>query len=100
MEDAVVTAVLADYRSAPIEVKYRATLVFLEKMTRHPDQLAPADARAALDAGVSPQELQDAAAVGAVFNIIARNANALDFQMPTPAEFAKAAGMLLRRGYG
>jgi hypothetical protein len=44
--------------------------------------------------------LQDAAAVGAVFNVITRNANALDFQMPTPAEFAKAAGMLLRRGYG
>lgn len=100
MDDAVVTAVLRDYRSAPIDEKYRATLAFLEKTTRHPDQLVSADARAALDAGVSAQQLRDAAAVAAVFNIITRNANALDFQMPTPAEFAKAAGMLLRRGYG
>jgi uncharacterized peroxidase-related enzyme len=100
LDDAVVAAVLADYSSAPIEEGFRATLGFLEKMTRHPEQLSAADARVVLETGVSAQQLQDAAAVGAVFNVITRNANALDFQMPTPAEFAKAAGMLLRRGYG
>lgn len=68
-------------------------------MTCHPDRLSSADARAVLDVGVSVQQLRDAAAVGAVFDIITRNANALDYQMPTPAEFVKAAGMLLRRGY-
>lgn len=100
MDDAVVAAVLADYSTAPIDEKYRATLVFLEKMTRDPGALKVDDARAVLDAGVSQQELSDATAVSSIFNIITRYANALGFVMPTPAEFAKAAGMLLRRGYG
>ncbi|RDV43284.1 hypothetical protein DOE76_18640 [Leifsonia sp. ku-ls] len=99
MDDAVAAAVLADYRTAPIDEKYRAALAFLEKMTRRPTDLTACDARAVLDTGVTAQALQDAAAVGAVFNIVTRNANALGFAMPTPDEFAKAAGMLLRRGY-
>lgn len=99
MDDAVAAAVLADYRTAPIDEKYRAALAFLEKLTRRPEELTADDARAVLDAGVTAQALRDAAAVGAVFNIITRNANALGFAMPTPEEFARAAGMLLRRGY-
>lgn len=99
MDDEVVAAVLADYRTAPISEKFRAALAFVERMTVSPDELSAADARAAMAAGVSVEELHDAAAVAAVFNIITRNANALDFEIPTPDEFAKAAGMLLRRGY-
>jgi hypothetical protein len=34
-----------------------------------------------------------------VFNIITRYANALDFAMPAPLEFDRAASMLLKRGY-
>lgn len=99
MDDEVVAAVLADYRTAPISERFRAALAFVERMTVSPDELSAADARAAMAAGVSVEELHDAAAVAAVFNIITRNANALDFEIPTPDEFAKAAGMLLRRGY-
>jgi uncharacterized peroxidase-related enzyme len=99
MDDAVVTAVIADYRTAPISEKYRAALRFLERVTASPDQVSATDAKTALDAGISVAELRDAAAVAAVFAIITRNANAFDFEMPTPAEFDKAAGMLLRRGY-
>ncbi|MGC5172072.1 carboxymuconolactone decarboxylase family protein [Microbacterium sp. DT81.1] len=99
MDDAVVTAVLADYRTAPISGRLRAALVFLETMTAHPDDLSALDARAALGAGLTRQDLEDAAAVAALFNIIARNANALDFEIPSSQDFAKAAGMLLKRGY-
>lgn len=42
----------------------------------------------------------DAAAVAALFTIITRHADALDFAIPTRSEFDKAAGMMLKRGYG
>lgn len=57
------------------------------------------DAQVALDADLTVQDLRDAAAVAAAFNIIARNANALDFEIPSAHDFDSAAGMLLRRGY-
>ncbi|WP_326948609.1 hypothetical protein OG439_07400 [Amycolatopsis sp. NBC_01307] len=54
-------------------------------------------ARAESDRGA--ERLDDAAAVAAVFNIVTRYANALGFAIPTDAEFDKAAGMMLKRGY-
>jgi uncharacterized peroxidase-related enzyme len=92
-------AAIADYRSAPISERLRAALTFLERMTTSPAELSADDARRALDAGVSVEELRDAAAVAAIFNVITRYANALDFDIPSPEEFDKAAVMLLRRGY-
>lgn len=95
----IVDACLTDYHTAPIPQPLRATLQFLETMTRRPDDLTPDDARAALTAGVSRPELADAAAVATLFNIITRYADALDFTIPTDAEFDKSATMLLKRGY-
>lgn len=68
-------------------------------MTQHPATLSAAEARAALQAGVSRAQLWDAAAVAAVFSIIARYSEALDFAIPTDTEFDKSADMLLKRGY-
>jgi uncharacterized peroxidase-related enzyme len=99
MDDAVATACLADYRSAPISEQLRATLTFLETMTMRPEELTAAHAREAMAAGVTRQQLTDAAAVAAVFNIITRYANALGFAIPTDAEYAKSATMMLKRGY-
>lgn len=99
MDNAVVDACLADYYKAPISDPLCATLAVLETMTLRPDELQADQARAAMAAGVSRQQLTDAAAVGALFNIITRYANALDFVIPTDAEFEKAAGMMLKRGY-
>ena len=95
----VVDAALSDYESAPISDVLRAALTFIEKMTRAPDELGPGDARAAIDAGVSRSQLLDSAAVAAVFNIVTRYANALDFEIPSPRDFAKSAKTLLKRGY-
>ena len=50
-------------------------------------------------AGVCSDALIDAIAVGTLFNIVTRYADALDFAMPTPEEFDRAASMLLKRGY-
>ncbi|MDX3191811.1 alkylhydroperoxidase AhpD family core domain-containing protein [Streptomyces sp. MN03-5084-2B] len=99
MDKAVADAALTDYRNAPISEPLRATLALLETMTLHPDRLEGGHVRAALAAGVTRRQLEDAAAVAAVFNIITRYANALDFAIPTDAEFDKAAGMMLKRGY-
>lgn len=99
MDPALVASAMADYHAAAISDQLRATLVFLEKMTRQPDQLTGQDARTAFDAGVTRDQLTDASAVAAVFNIITRYADALDFTIPSDKEFDKAGGMLFKRGY-
>jgi uncharacterized peroxidase-related enzyme len=99
IDRALVDAVLNDYRTAPVSDRLKAALTFIEKVTRRPDELTAADARAALDAGLSVDDLRDAAAVASIFNVIVRYANALAFQIPSSDEFDKAAGMLLKRGY-
>lgn len=99
MQRAQVDKALADYREAGLSPQLAATLGLLEKLTRDPDSLAAKDAKAVLAAGVSRAALCDAIAVAAVFGIITRYANALDFAMPTTGEFDRAADMLLKRGY-
>lgn len=93
-------ATLIDYRSAPISERLRGALTFLETMIKRPDVLGVGHVQAALRSGLTKEDLRDAAAVGALFSIITRYANALGFEIPTHAEFAKSAVMLLRRGYG
>ncbi|TDP91857.1 carboxymuconolactone decarboxylase family protein [Labedaea rhizosphaerae] len=99
VDPAVADACLEDHRTAPIAEPLRATLSVLETMTLHPDRLHGADMKEAMAAGATRAQLKDAAAVGALFNIITRYANALDFAIPTDPEFDKAAVMMLKRGY-
>ncbi len=94
-----VDAALADFRAAPISERLKATLAFLEIMTLRPMELSAHDAKAVLHAGVSADALMDAIAVGAIFSIVTRYADALDFAVPTANEFDRAANMLLKRGY-
>lgn len=99
IERSLVNTALTDYRAAPISVGLKATLEFLEAMTLRPTELTSESAAAVFEAGVSANALKDAIAVGAIFNIVTRYANALDFALPTANEFDRAAGMLLKRGY-
>ncbi|MEA2914218.1 MAG: hypothetical protein QOJ15_6299 [Bradyrhizobium sp.] len=99
LERQSVDATLEHFRTAPISNGLKATLEFLEKMTLRPTQLTADDAREVLGTGVSFEALTDAISVAAVFNIVTRYADALDFVIPTPDEFDGAAGMLLKRGY-
>ena len=48
---------------------------------------------------IAVRGMDSAVAVAALFDIITRYANALDLAVPTDAEFGKAAGMMLKRGY-
>ena len=88
-----------DFFSAPMGEWTQAAMEFLEVMTLRPTELTPNHAEAVLRAGVGAQALKDAIAVGAVFNIVTRYANALDFAVPAADEFDRAASMLLKRGY-
>ena len=99
MPQAIVDAAHADYRSAGLSGRLTATLEFLELMTRTPDEIAPTHIKRVLVAGVSRNALTDAIAVASLFAIVTRYADALNFAIPTDAEFDKAADMLLKRGY-
>ncbi|MGH6835671.1 MAG: carboxymuconolactone decarboxylase family protein [Methylocella sp.] len=100
MQRSPVDAALRDYHAVPICKGLKATLEFLEIMTLRPMELTAENAKAVLHAGVSAEALTDAIAVCALFNIITRYADALDFALPTAKEFDRAASMLLKRGYG
>lgn len=95
--DALTQAVLDDYHTAPIDGKLRATLAYLEKMTKTPESLGPDDARAVYAEGVSEAALVDAVYICALFNLIDRVADALGFDIP--ADFSRGAPMQLKRGY-
>jgi uncharacterized peroxidase-related enzyme len=99
MQRPAVDATVSDFRTAPISGNLKSALAFLEVMMLRPRELKAEHAKAALSAGVSPQALTDAIAVGTLFSIVTRYADALDFAMPTPQEFERAANMLLKRGY-
>jgi AhpD family alkylhydroperoxidase len=100
MERPLVDAVLTNFRSAPISKALKGALAFLEIMTLRPMELSAEHAKAALRSDVAAAALKDVMAVGTLFNIITRYADALDFAIPSPKEFDRAAGMLLKRGYG
>lgn len=90
---------LADYRTAPIDERLRATLGYLEKLTLAPETLGPADARALRDLGLDDDAIREAAWVAVAFNVIDRIADGLGFDVPDAAAFDASARMLLRRGY-
>jgi uncharacterized peroxidase-related enzyme len=92
-------SVLNDFEHSPISDKLKATLRFLYVLTTRPADISAEDARAVFRAGVSRDALTDAIAVASLFNITTRYADALGFAVPTDEEFARAAGMLLKRGY-
>jgi alkylhydroperoxidase family enzyme len=91
--------VLADWRTAPIRPELRETLRFLERMTLTPHELTPADAHAVLRAGVGDEALLDAVHICALFSMVVRLADALDFEVPSWETLFAAAGARLGRGY-
>jgi alkylhydroperoxidase family enzyme len=91
--------VATDWRSAPLRPELMATLVFLEKLTLHPDELRPQDVAAARAAGVSDQALRDAATVCALFSMIVRLADSFGWDVPGPERLAARAPAMLEGGY-
>ncbi|MBO2454765.1 carboxymuconolactone decarboxylase family protein [Actinomadura barringtoniae] len=93
-----VAAVLTDLDSAPIEEPLRATLRMLGKLTLE-GEVGAEDMREVLAAGATPDQVRDALAVCAAFNITDRLADAFGFEVLSPEGFEAGAKYLLKRGY-
>ena len=65
-------------------------------MTLTPDALTPADVNAARATGVSEAMIEEALHICALFNMIVRVADSLDFEVPVLDGYGEAA---LQRGY-
>jgi len=62
-----VDAVLADYRTAPIDAAHRALFAFVEKMNRQSTSIGPADVDALKTHGWTDEAIFDAITVCALF---------------------------------
>jgi alkylhydroperoxidase family enzyme len=94
-----VEAVLADWRTAPIDPKLRATLGFLEKLTLAPADVRPADVAPLRAAGVSDEAIEDAIQACVLFNIYDRLADSMNWHLPGPDGYAASGRALMKRGY-
>jgi hypothetical protein len=74
-------------------------LGFIEKLTLRPGDLGPADAAAVRAAGVRDEALVDASHVAALFNMIVRMADSLQFEVPPYEAFLARADTMLAEGY-
>ena len=95
----LVTAVLDDWRTSPIDEKLRLTFGLLEKVTLTPWEVGSEDVTPLRAAGISEQAIEDALVVCALFNIIDRMADALAVAIPSAEGFVRTAERLLEHGY-
>jgi len=82
-----------------VDEQTRAALGLLEIVTLRPEKLRAADFEPLRRAGLDDEAIADALQVCAIFSIYTRLADALGFDIPPAAAFAKSAEMLLSRGY-
>ena len=90
---------LHDWRTAPIDVRLRAALGFLEKLTLQPDSVRPADVAPLRAAGISDEGIEDAIQVCTLFNVYDRLADAMGWYLPDEAGYAASGRNLMKRGY-
>ena len=94
----LVDAVHADYRSAPIDERLRCALGALELLAKRPWEVCPQTLEPMRAAGLDDEAIEDVGAVGSLFAMFTRVADAFDFAAPTPFE-TKVMRLLLKGGY-
>ena len=87
----VVQTALDNVQQADLPAKLQATLTFLKALTQTPDTLTADQARIVLREAVTSEALEDAIAASVLFNITARCADALDYEMLDDKGFDRAA---------
>ncbi len=97
-DDTKVSAVLSNLETAPIQESLKAILRLLSKLTRT-HRVDADDIRAAMAAGLSRAQIEDALAVCFAFNTVGRLADSFGFFVPGAPAFKTAALFLLWRGY-
>ena len=93
-------AALYDWRTAPLNEQTRATLGFLEKLTRTPGDVTTQDIQLLKTAGVSEQAIREAIYICFVFCTINRLADAFDFELAADHQRRRMGFMLFNLGYG
>lgn len=94
MDEAVVTAVLDNYQTAPIDERLRATLAYLAKLSAPGANVSQEDIAQMVQAGVSRVGMEEATLIAFTFQILSRLADALDFNL-TPEENLSSTGEFL-----
>jgi alkylhydroperoxidase family enzyme len=74
-------------------------LGFLEKLTLRPEEVTPDDADRVRAAGISDEAMADAIHVAALFNMIVRLADSLEWDVPTWESCLDRGEAMLQRGY-
>jgi hypothetical protein len=97
--EALVHAVLTDWRTAPVDAKLGAMLAFQEKLTLDPDALGPQDMAALRAAGWADEAIEKSIYVCFCFSVMDRLADTLGFELNTAAGLKWIARILLGPSY-
>lgn len=100
VEMTVVEQVLEDWRTAPVSEQLRATLGFVEKLTKTPAKVTAEDLEPMFAAGVTKQGIEEAIRITFVFCTINRLADAFDFELAQGNQRGRMGFMLFNMGYG
>ena len=99
MGSELVHEILESWETAPIDDRLRATLTFLTVLTLSPERVGASDIEPMRSAGVSDAAIADAITVCALFCVIDRISDALDFSALTDDQHSRGARMLAKFGY-
>lgn len=91
--------VFQDYREADISDPLKATLGFLEKLTKEPGQVTTEDVQKLRDVGVTDEGVREAIEVCFSFSIMDRLADAFGFDLPGSKVRRLLPRLMSLRGY-
>lgn len=94
----VLSALLDDVETAPVDERVKPLLRYVGKLTRTPSRMTPDDAKAVLAAGWTEQALHDAVSVCALFNLMNRLVDGLGITADA-GYFPVSASRLASIGY-
>lgn len=97
--EGAVALVLADRTQGALRAELKATLPFVEKLTRTPGEVTAADVDAVRAAGVPEDAIEEVMHIVSIFSMINRIADSLGFSIPPPAAMQKSGKRLLSHGY-
>ena len=96
----LVDAVLADYRSAPIDDRWKALFAFIERMNAESNTMQQGDTDAMIAAGWSEEAVYDAITVCALFNFYNKWIDATGVSDMPAAAYAMSGERMAAHGYG
>jgi len=100
MDEKVVTAVMQNHQTAPVNERIRATLGFLEKLTKFPEAVTAVDMELMRAVEITDAAIEEVVQICFVFCTINRIADAFDFEIAEGKGRERMGMMLYNLGYG